>query len=160
LLKKGAKIDAFGVGTKMGTSEDKPYVDIIYKLSEKMNEKGEFSPIMKLSKGKITLPGRKQVFRLEDKKGNFRKDIIALEKEKISGEPLLMKVMDKGELVYDFPSLEEIRERASDNLSKLPKKYKKLKSAPWYPVELSLGLKRLMRELTRKIRKTEVLNAT
>jgi nicotinate phosphoribosyltransferase len=155
LLKKGAKIDAFGVGTRMGTSEDKPYVDIIYKLCEKMNEKGEFSPIMKLSKGKITLPGKKQVFRLKDKKGNFKKDIIALEDEKITGDPLLIKVIEKEKIVYDFPSLEEIRKRAADNLSKLSEKYKKLKGAPRYPVELSLGLKRLMKELTEKIRKTE-----
>jgi len=158
LLKKGAKIDAFGVGTKMGTSEDRPYVDIIYKLCEKMNEKGEFSPIMKLSKGKVTLPGRKQVFRFKDEKGNFVKDIIALEDEKINGEPLLVKVMEKGKIIYDLPSLEEIRKRALESLSKLPKKYKKLKGAPRYPVELSLGLRKLMKELTEKLKKVEVLN--
>jgi len=158
LLKKGARIDAFGVGTRMGTSEDRPYVDIIYKLCEKMNEKGKFLPIMKLSKGKVTLPGRKQVFRFKDEKGNFVKDIIALEGEKIDGEPLLVKVMEKGKIVYDLPSLEEIRKRASESVSKLFEKYKKLKGAPRYPVELSPRLKRLMRELTEKLKKVEVLN--
>jgi len=158
LLEKGAKIDAFGVGTKMGTSEDRPYVDIIYKLSEKMDEKGELSPIMKLSKGKTTLPGRKQVFRLVGGRGYFVKDVIALENEKINGEPLLVKVMENGKIVYDLPSLEEIRKRALDSLSKLPDKYKKLKGAPLYPVELSAGLKSLMKGLTRKLRKVEILN--
>ena len=159
LLKKGAKIDAFGVGTRMGTSEDRPYVDIIYKLSEKMNEKGEFSPIMKLSKGKITLPGRKQVFRFKDRGGFFKKDIIALEDEKIGEEPLLIKVMTKGEIIYDLPSLENIRKTAEDNLSRLPKKYKKLKGAPHYPVEFSVGLRKLTKELTEKVKKIEGLKA-
>jgi len=160
LLMEGAKIDAFGVGTKMGTSADRPYVDIIYKLSEKINEKGEFSPIMKLSKGKATLPGRKQVFRFKDERSNFVKDVIALEDEKINGEPLLVKVMEKGKIIYDLPSLETIRKRALESLSKLPDKYKKLKGAPRYPVELSLELKKLMKKLRGKLKKVEVLNPT
>jgi len=158
LLKRGAKIDAFGVGTRMGTSEDRPYVDIIYKLCEKMNEKGEFSPIMKLSKGKVTLPGRKQVFRFKDEGGNFVKDIIALEDEKINGEPLLVKVMEKGKILCDLPSLEEIRKKALESLSRIPEKYKRLKGAPRYPVELSPGLRRLMKELRGRLEKVEVLN--
>ena len=158
LLKEGAKIDAFGVGTKMGTSADRPYVDIIYKLSEKTNEKGKLSPVMKLSKGKTTLPGRKQVFRFKDEKSSFVKDVIALEDEKIDGEPLLVKVMEKGRIVYDLPSLEEIRKRTLESLSRFPEKYKKLKGAPHYPVELSLELKKLMKELKGKLEKTEVLS--
>jgi len=158
LLEKGAEIDAFGVGTRMGTSADRPYVDIIYKLCEKMNKKGEFSPIMKLSKGKVTLPGRKQVFRFKDERGNFVKDIIALEDEKINGEPLLVKVMEKGKTVYGLPSLNEMRKIALESLSKLPEKYKKLKGAPRYPVELSGELKRLIKELREKLKKVEVLN--
>jgi nicotinate phosphoribosyltransferase len=156
LLKKGAKIDAFGVGTKMGTSADRPYVDIIYKLCEKMNEKGEFSPIMKLSKGKVTLPGRKQVFRVKDGKGNFVKDVIALENEKMGGEPLLVKVMENGKIIYDSSPLEDIRRRATENLSKLPTKYKKLKGASVYPVEFSPRLRRLIKELTEKLKRVEI----
>jgi nicotinate phosphoribosyltransferase len=156
LLSKGAKIDSFGVGTRMSTSEDRPYVDIIYKLSEKMDKKGKFVPTMKLSKGKITLPRRKQVFRVKDRMGNFVKDIIALHNEKVEGEPLLIKVMEKGETVYDLPSLEEIRKRALENLSNLPMKYKRLKDAPHYPVVLRPGLKRMMNELTSELKKVEV----
>ena len=87
LLKKDAKIDSFGVGTKMGTSADRPYLDVIYKVSETQNNNGNFSPIMKLSKDKITLPGRKQVYRFKDAEGYFEKDIIALAEEKIAGRP-------------------------------------------------------------------------
>lgn len=159
LLRKKDRIDAFGVGTKMGTSADRPYVDIIYKMSEKMNGQSHFSPIMKLSKGKVTLPGRKQVHRLKDQKGNFAKDIIALENEKVNGEPLLIKVMENGEIIYDLPPLEEIRKRAFENLSKLPKKYKKLKDAPLYPVELSSGLQCLIKDLTAKLKKAEELKS-
>jgi nicotinate phosphoribosyltransferase len=156
LLRKGAKIDAFGVGTRMGTSADKPYVDVIYKLSEKMNEKGEFSPIMKLSKGKVTLPGKKQVFRLKDKRGNFVEDIIAVENERIEGEPLLAKVMENGKIACNLPTLDGIRERALENVSRLPEEYKKLRAARKYPVKLSLGLRKLTKELTEKLRRDEV----
>jgi nicotinate phosphoribosyltransferase len=155
LLNKGAKIDAFGVGTRMGTSADRPYVDIIYKLCEKMNEQGEFQPIMKLSERKTTLPGRKQVFRFKDERGNFVKDVIALEGEDIGGEPLLVKVMEKGRIVYDLPPIEEIRKRALNNLSMLPEKYKRLKGAAKYPVELSPELKKLMRDLREKLKRVE-----
>jgi nicotinate phosphoribosyltransferase len=160
LLKNDAKIDSFGVGTKMGTSADKPYVDVIYKLCETMNEKGSFSPIMKLSEGKVTLPGRKQVYRFKDKNGDFEKDVIALTDEKVDGEPLLVKVMEKGEIIYDLPSLDEIRATAAANLSKLPEKYKELTNAPEYPVELSRDLERLIRKLKRKLVKTEILNSS
>jgi nicotinate phosphoribosyltransferase len=159
LLNNGAKIDAFGVGTKMGTSADKPYVDVIYKLCETMSESGDFSPIMKLSEGKDTLPGRKQVYRFKDKNGNFAKDMITLSDEKVKGERLLVKVMEKGEIIYNLPPLDEIRAAAAKNLSKLPEKYKTLTGAPEYPVELSQNLERLIRELKGKIMKTEVLHS-
>ncbi len=112
LLSKGAKIDSFGVGTKMGTSADRPYLDVIYKLCETMTSDGCFSPIMKLSKDKITLPGRKQVYRFRDAAENFEKDTIALADEKLQGEPLLIEVMEKGKLTYKLPSLDKIRATA------------------------------------------------
>jgi len=155
LLNKGAKIDAFGVGTKMGTSADYPYTDVIYKLSETMNAKGDFSPIMKLSQGKVTLPGRKQVFRFKDKEGNYQKDMIALANEKVDAEPLLVKVMDRGKICVNPPSLSEIRKAASGNLAKLPAKYKKLTAASKYPVLLSKPLEHLVESLKRKLAKNE-----
>jgi nicotinate phosphoribosyltransferase len=160
LLKNGAEIDAFGVGTKMGTSADKPYVDVIYKLCETMNAEGSFTPIMKLSKDKVTLPGRKQVYRFKDAEGNFKKDVITLEDEKMDGEPLMVKVMEKGEVTYDFPSLSEIRATATENLSLLPDKYKKITGAAEYPVELSQDLEKMMKNLKEKLLKTEVSNSS
>ena len=151
LLAKGAQIDSFGVGTKMGTSADRPYLDVIYKLCETMTTDRAFSPIMKLSKDKITLPGRKQVYRCIDTEGNFKKDTIALANEKVEGEPLLVKVMEKGKLTYALPSLEKIRAEAAFSLSKLPEEYKILTGSPSYPVELSRNLRKLVKSLKRQL---------
>ena len=151
LLKEGAQIDSFGVGTKMGTSADRPYLDVIYKLCETVSAGGSVSPIMKLSKDKITLPGKKQVYRHKDSSGNFNKDTIALADEKVEGDPLLVKVMEKGKLTIELPSLDQIRANAAENLSKLPEEYKALTGAPVYPVELSLNLLNLVRNLKRQL---------
>jgi nicotinate phosphoribosyltransferase len=159
LQEKDAKIDAYGVGTKMGTSTDYPYIDVIYKLSEVANNKGKFSPIMKLSEGKITLPGRKQVYRFTNKKGQYVKDVIALETEQIDGKPMLNKVMENGKIIQKMPTTEEIRKIAAKNLSKLPEKYQKLTNADTYPVDLSQSLTDLITQLKKKITQNEVLNS-
>ncbi len=151
LLNKGAKIDAFGVGTRMGTSADRPYVDVIYKLCETQSEGGDFSPIMKLSEGKITLPGRKQVYRYQDAEGNYSRDVIALASEKLEAEPLLIPVMEEGKITYELPSLNEVRSATKASLYKLPDRYKKLTNPPTYPVELSEALEDLSRTLTQKL---------
>ena len=156
LLSNGARIDAFGVGTKMGTSADRPYLDVIYKLCETMTAQGGFAPIMKLSKDKITLPGRKQVYRFKNEDGSFKRDVIALASEKMDGEPLLVKVMDKGKLIYNLPSLEQIRDYAAENLSKLPDQYKALTNAQEYPVELSLKLQKLIKTLKQQLTTNEI----
>ncbi len=151
LIRRGAKIDSFGVGTRMSTSYDRPYVDVVYKLSGKV-EDNFFVPAMKLSKDKITLPGTKQIFRQKNKKGMCNKDIIGLKDEQVDGEPLLAKVMENGNLTYDLPTLEEIRNNCLRNLSQLPNKFKKLRNAPKYPVELSPKLKKTKKELTSQIK--------
>jgi nicotinate phosphoribosyltransferase len=156
LLADGARIDSFGVGTKMGTSADRPYLDVIYKLCETQTPNGNFAPIMKLSKDKNTLPGRKQVYRFKGDDGSFRKDVIALADERVDGEPLLVKVMENGKLAYNLPSLEQIQAIAAENLSKLPEKYKALTGAIAYPVELSRKLQNLIKTLKRQLTKNEI----
>ncbi len=155
LLHKGAKIDSFGVGTRMSTSEDRPYVDIIYKLCERVDKHGKFVPTMKLSRHKRTLPARKQVYRVSDKAGNYAKDIIALHDEKVEGTPLLVKVMEKGETIGELPTLKQIRENASQNLARLPEKYKLLKGAPDYPIVCSPNLEKLLINVTGQLKKIE-----
>jgi nicotinate phosphoribosyltransferase len=147
LLKKGAKIDAFGVGTRMSTSFDRPYVDVVYKLSG-IIERGVFVPTMKLSKGKITLPGKKQVFRQIDKTGKYTQDIIGIENEDVIGERLLIKVMERGQIIREAPRLEEVRISAMKNIDKLPDRYKKFVKPHHYPVKLSPELKKIKHYLT------------
>jgi nicotinate phosphoribosyltransferase len=160
LLKADAPIDSFGVGTKMGTSADRPYLDGIYKLCETQTADGKFAPIMKLSKDKITLPGRKQVYRFTNGDGTFKRDTITLADEPAVGEPLLVKVMEKGKLTIELPTLEQIRARTTENIAKLPTKYKALTNAPAYPVELSQKLQELTETLKAQIAKKEINHTT
>ncbi|MCM8795796.1 MAG: nicotinate phosphoribosyltransferase [Candidatus Omnitrophica bacterium] len=152
LLRRGAKIDNFGVGTHMGVSIDAPALDVIYKISEVTDERGRFLPTMKLSQGKVTYPGRKQVFRLQDRKGRYLKDILGLEKEKIRGRPLLIKVVQNGRLIYKSPSLDKIREDFLNDLSRFPKELRSVYSKYKYPVIISPGLKRLRQALAHQLR--------
>jgi len=151
LLEKGARIDNFGVGTHMGTSIDAPSLDVIYKIGEVTDEQGKFLPTMKLSKAKVTYPGRKQVFRVRDKDGKFIKDILGLEKERVEGEPLLKKVVDQGRVVYRQPSLDNIRSLAKNNLAEFSEKLKEVYPKYKYPVIISPGLKNLRRSLAHQL---------
>jgi nicotinate phosphoribosyltransferase len=160
LLEDSVPIDAFGVGTKMGTSADRPYLDCIYKLCETLTDDGNYSPIMKLSRDKITLPGRKQVYRFKSRDGSFRKDIITLADEQMGGEPLLIKVMDKGKITYNMPSLSDIQANTRCNLSSFPAQYQTLTNAPTYPVELSQKLLNLIDKVRKQIAMNEISFST
>ena len=155
LLKKGAQVDIFGVGTNMGTSIDAPSLDVIYKLSEVTDAHGRFFPTMKLSKGKVTYPGRKQIFRIEDKQGKFSQDILGLEKDKIKGRPLLVKTVDKGRIIYNVPSLDKIRDLTRNNLSSLPEVLKEVYPRYKYPVRISPQLEKLRRSLSKQLKKRQ-----
>ena len=110
---------------------------------------------MKLSRAKVTYPGRKQVFRHQDKKGDFIKDILGLESEKIKGAKLLQKVVDRGRIIYKKPTLAETRDFAKHNLSRFPVKLKDISGQHTYPVEISPGLKKLRRDLSYKLEKRQ-----
>jgi nicotinate phosphoribosyltransferase len=155
MLKQKACIDSFGVGTNMGASVDAPFLDVIYKISEVTDDNGKFLPTMKLSKGKVTYPGRKQVFRIKDKQGRFIKDILGLEKERIKGKPLLIKVVDKGNIIYKSPSLEKIKQFCQNNLSHLPVKLKAVYAKYKYSVMVSPQLEKLRRTLTHYLEKRQ-----
>lgn len=150
LIQEGAQIDSFGVGTEMVTSKDAPAISGVYKLVEDADKEGNPIPRIKLSEGKITLPGKKQVYRLYDSNGKCLKDIIALEGEEVEGEPLLAKVMEKGKICYNLPELNEIRSYALQNVQNIPED---VKSGAEYKVELSARLKKLVQELTEKYRR-------
>ncbi|HEU4356149.1 MAG TPA: nicotinate phosphoribosyltransferase [Actinomycetota bacterium] len=111
LVRKGAPIDAFGVGTRVGVSADAPFVDSVYKLVEY-----DGRPVLKLSAGKSTAPGRKQVFRGPDA------DVIALRDEPVPDghEPLLVPVMEGGRRTGPPRTLATARRLFRADLSRLP----------------------------------------
>jgi nicotinate phosphoribosyltransferase len=129
----GARIDAFGVGTKVGVSADRPYMDIVYKLV-RFNGRD----VCKFSPGKITLAGKKQVFRKQDDDGRLQNDVIGLRDEVMPDRtPLLEPVMENGRIVRSLPELETIRNRFAENFAQLDDTYKQLESGAVYPVDVS-----------------------
>jgi nicotinate phosphoribosyltransferase len=141
LIAAGAPINGFGVGTLMGVSNDAPTVDMAYKLTEYAG-----SGRLKSSPGKTSLPGRKQVFRIEHA-GRATHDILARYDEQQPGRPLLKPVMKAGKRLSpavprDPAHLEAARARAVSELSLLPARIRGLEVAdPPYPVELSPSLR-------------------
>ena len=151
VIEKGAEIDAFGVGTKMGVSADAPYTDIAYKLVKYNNR-----PVLKLSAGKETLVDEKQIYRFVEN-GRLKKDVIALRHEPIEeGEPILQPVMREGKRVSPSDSLEEIRERFFEEFLKLDEELKELEPKKEFPIELSPGLRKLQERVTYKILEKEL----
>ena len=110
LLAAGAPIDGFGVGTDMGVSRDAPSLDIAYKLVEYAGR-----PRLKLSTGKVLLPGRKQVFRME-RDGTADHDVIARRDEQQPGRPLLQRVMQGGQRCGERVTLDAARDLARREL--------------------------------------------
>ena len=138
LIQGGAPIDLFGVGTKVGSSADAPYSDMSYKL---VCYDGQ--PVMKLSPEKVSPPGAKQVYRLQETDRRFAQDIVALQEEKLpGGEPLLETVMESGQRTRPAPSLTEIRERFNRDFQQLDDHYKRIYNPPRYPVTFSARLQR------------------
>jgi nicotinate phosphoribosyltransferase len=112
LVRVGAPIDVFAVGTKMGLSADAPYLDTAYKLVDY-----DGRPVMKLSAGKATTPGAKQVFRrprFNDRLGT--RD----EPPPPDGEPLLVPVMKNGHRIGPADLLDNARHRLQADLAALP----------------------------------------
>lgn len=139
LLDQGAAVDAFGVGTELGTSADAPHIGGVYKLVE--DEKGYR---FKLSTGKATLPGRKQVWRRFDAEGQPAGDLIALTDEPgpPGTTPLLVQVMNGGARAWSEP-LDQIRHRCTERLVSLPEELRHLDDGAPYHVALSPALAEL-----------------
>ncbi len=123
-LKEGAEIDAFGVGTKFITSADHPYLDMAYKLVEY-----EGKPKYKTSPGKATFPYKRQIFRTYNENGKMDKDFVVIYGKDHEGEKLVEEITKDGSSVYKFPSLKEIRDRAMDEIERLPDPLRELKKA-------------------------------
>ncbi len=140
LVQDGAPIDSFAVGTAMTTSGDAPSLDCAYKLQEYMGR-----PRRKRSEGKVTWPGRKQVYRRSGDDGRLLEDIITVEGDVHTGEPLLIPVMDAGRRLGPSPTIEDIRRRAMRSLAQLPDPLQRLDEAPPHDVRIASALEELAR---------------
>jgi nicotinate phosphoribosyltransferase len=134
LVRSGAPIDAFGVGTKLAVMADAPELDMAYKLVE-YAAKGR----LKLSTKKLLYPGRKQVFRqVED--GRMAGDVIGRFDETLSGEPLLQPLLRRGRPAARI-ELNKSRKCLRHEFERLPAHLRSLESAsPPYPVRFSRHL--------------------
>jgi nicotinate phosphoribosyltransferase len=144
MLDAGVPVDGFGIGTRVDTSCDAPYLDCAYKLQEYAGKARR-----KRSEGKATWPGRKQVYRQHDSDGFMTGDVVTLESDAQPGEPLLIPVMRGGRRLESAPSLQAIRFHAAENLSRLPGPLRRLQEAFEYRVEIAPALHELAAQVDR-----------
>lgn len=147
LVQSDAPIDAFGVGTRMNTSSDAPYLDCAYKLVEYAGQ-----PRRKRSPGKATWPGCKQVFRRYDMHGKMSDDTLTMQQDVAIGEPLLQPVLRGSVLLEPSPSLLSIRAYAKAQIARLPPALHALTAASRYAVEVSESLQELTRVVDERQR--------
>ncbi|MBQ3506527.1 MAG: nicotinate phosphoribosyltransferase [Clostridia bacterium] len=179
LIQQGAKIDSWGVGTRLITSEDLPALGGVYKMSAVFDKDGNVTPKIKLSDNtaKITNPAFKKLYRLYDRENGMAiADLITLKDESVDdGKPLVLfdpvetwkeheaqnfyavelqhTIVKGGKLVYEFPKLTDIREFSKEQLSKFWEEYLRLDMPQVYKVDLSKKLHTLKIEMIDGIRK-------
>ncbi|EDL63529.1 nicotinate phosphoribosyltransferase [Bacillus sp. SG-1] len=163
LKAQGAKIDTWGIGTKLITGYDQPALGAVYKLVSIENENGEMTDTIKISSNaeKVSTPGLKNVYRIINKtSGKSEGDYITLEEENpqeedrikmfhpvhtfiskfvtnFDAKDLHTDIFKDGKLIYETPSLQEIREYFQESIEVLWDEYKRLMNPEDYPVDLS-----------------------
>ena len=150
MLRAQTPIAGFGIGTSLTTSSDVPALDCAYKLQEYGG-----LPRRKRSTGKATWPGRKQVWRRYGSDGRMVGDILSIESDDQSGEPLIQLVMRDGRRVALSPTLAEVRTRAARNLAQLPEPLRRLDPQASYPVQVADALVRLASEVDSRLAQRE-----
>ncbi len=175
LLLQGAQIDAFGIGERLITAKSQPVFGGVYKLVA-IEKDGKIINKIKISEtfNKITTPGFKQVWRLFDNNtGKAMADLVGFhdeiiddskeielfdpidtwKKKKISNfhaVPMLEKIFDNGKLVYDMPTLAEVRENCERGLDYLWDEVKRFDKPHKYIVDLSLDLWKTKTDMIKK----------
>ncbi|MGK0550790.1 nicotinate phosphoribosyltransferase [Enterococcus faecalis] len=174
-----AKIDVWGVGTKLITAYDQPALGAVFKLVSIEDENGQMKDTIKLSSNaeKVTTPGKKQVWRITRKSDQKSEgDYVTLWNEdprtadeifmfhplhtfinktvrNFQARPVLQDIFVDGELVYQLPSLEETKQYAKENLESLWEEYKRDLNPQKYPVDLSVDCWNHKMNLLEKVRK-------
>ncbi len=157
LLKAGAAIDSFGVGTALGSGAgsvehgvEGGALGAVYKEVWLVDEEGNEFPKVKIAGAKSTWPGKKEVYRHP----NWEEDVIQLAQEPRldNYHRLLRPVMRNGEIIPgSLPPLSEIRELAQQNLQSLPEQYRALTVDKPYPVRFSTGLQTLRQQAIQSL---------
>ncbi len=163
LKAQGARVDMWGIGTKLITAYDQPALGAVYKMVAIENDEGQLEDTIKISANaeKVSTPGLKSVYRIIDRKnGKAEGDYITMYDEDPQSEErikmfhpvhtfvskfvtnfeaknLHQHVINKGDVIYDNPTLEEMRNYAADNLELLWDEYKRAMNPEEYPVDLS-----------------------
>ncbi|KMY29962.1 nicotinate phosphoribosyltransferase [Lysinibacillus xylanilyticus] len=163
LKAQGAKVDVWGIGTKLITAYDQPALGAVYKMVSIENNDGQLEDTIKISANaeKVTTPGLKNVYRIIDRKnGKAEGDYITMQDENPQSEKKIKMfhpvhtfvskfvtnfeaknlhhhVIKNGEINYQNPTLEEMRDYAANNLELLWDEYKRAMNPEEYPVDLS-----------------------
>ena len=181
LKQEGARIDAWGIGTKLITAYDNPALGAVYKLACLEDENGNMVDRLKVSEnpGKLTIPGIKRVYRIINKEnGMAAGDYIALESEDVSKEKsiklfhpthtylekevenfeardLHVDVFKDGRQVYAIPSVQESAQYFKENKKTLWNEYLRLLNPAFYPVDLSTKCWENRNNILRKVTKKQ-----
>jgi nicotinate phosphoribosyltransferase len=142
LVAAAAPIDGFGIGTRLDTSADVPYLDCAYKLQEYGGVARR-----KRSEGKATWPGRRQVFRHYDATGAMVRDVVSVAHDPLPGEPLLRPVLRGGRRTTSLPATAAARAHTLAQLARLPAGVRRLDAPDPYPVEIAPALRALAAEV-------------
>ncbi|ERM18173.1 nicotinate phosphoribosyltransferase [Brevibacillus laterosporus] len=183
LKHQGAKIDIWGIGTKFITAYDTPALGGVHKIVARRTEK-DWVALIKVSENidKIINPGCKKTYRIYDQDGMAKGDYICLEHENIQGlkeiqlkhpvHPLKMKrvshftavellvpIFEEGKLVYDQPTLEEIKQFHQAQKNIFWEEYLRLDNPEVYPVTLSDELRELKDKMINEIRELALIES-
>ncbi|CAM3258063.1 nicotinate phosphoribosyltransferase [Filibacter tadaridae] len=163
LKSQGAKVDVWGIGTKLITAYDQPALGAVYKIVSIENDEGEMEDTIKISSNteKVTTPGWKKLYRIIDlENGKAEGDYITMHDEDPASEKrikmfhpvhtfvskfvtnfeakdLHAKVIEDGTIIYEIPSIHQVRDYAKENLNLLWDEYKRSLNPEEYPVDLS-----------------------
>lgn len=143
LVKLKAPVNGVVICTDLVTSSDDPKMEAVLKLAE-FKQNGSTQHALKLSYGKVSLPGKKQVFR-KIKSGKLAEDIIGLETERL-GAPLLSLWVKKGKLIKPLPSLDNIKIYLDKQLKLLPEKLKEVEKTYPHKIKISKKLNELFKK--------------
>ncbi|CAJ2231521.1 nicotinate phosphoribosyltransferase [Companilactobacillus paralimentarius] len=179
LKMQDAKIDVWGIGTKVITAFDQPALGAVYKLVSIEDNRGNMMDTLKLSSNaaKISTPGKKQVWRITNNRKNDKSEgdyvtfwnedprehsslymfhpqytYINKNVEDFQAKPLLHDIFVDGKLVYDLPNVKDIKKYCMSNLDSLWDEYKRILNPQVYPVDLSSKLYSHKMKYIEKIR--------